>query len=452
MKQILSTVAFSIFLSANLFAQNQILQELIDLPAPPPISKTEKENDGKVVRKEEFYDKKNVPLDDAPIADLIDFWERQNFIEASHPNKIKPSEKTLTRLIETVKEKSENLPRTLNLLLVNEKTSAIVKNIYDTKNGDDFRVLISDEERKAQIEEEISKLDKIDDANEDLDYEIRGKNAGQRRIDRAVEHYEWREFKDGKLGERVDEPLEIPFLRDKMAFPSVDKLKNNDSIGQSKFGNYEIRAGEFSEGGLWKTNLSERIEFKKGVYANPIVSGNWVVAAKAEQDWAAPNNVVRINMRTGKESKINLPPAEEFHPIAVVAALNKVLLYRGKQAYSTLNQTIAEYYLLDANTGKTELIKGEFQPLITNTFRPLQSIGKTNEFWATVYSRAKNETDFGIYNTQDFSFKPLMKLPEILLNSTEVWVDEKSAKIYFIYGDGFGRENHLLSLPLPAAK
>lgn len=320
------------------------------------------------------------------------------------------------------------------------------------KNGDDFRVLVSDEERKSQIEEEIRKLDKIDEDNEDLDYEIRGKNARQRRIDRAVEHYEWREFKDGKLGERVDEPIEIPFLRDKLAFPVADKLRNNDSIEQSRFGNYEIRAGENNEGGLWKTNRSERIEFKKGIYSNPIVSGNWVVAAKAEQDWAAPNNVVRINLQTGKESKINLPPAEEFQPIAFVAALNKVLLYRGKEAYSTLNPTVAEYYLLDANTGKTELIKGEFQPLITNTFRPLQPTGKTNEFWATVYSRAKNETDFGVYNTQNFSFKPLMKLPETLLNSTEIWVDEKTAKIYFIYGDDFGRENHLLRLPLPTAK
>ena len=317
------------------------------------------------------------------------------------------------------------------------------------KNGNDFRILVSDEERKAQIEEEISKLDKIDDENEDLDYEIRGKNARQRRIERALEHYEWREFRDGKLGANVEEPAEVPFLRDKLTFPQVDKLQDNDSIWQSRSGNFEIRAGEYSEGGLWKTNRSQTVKFKDGLYSNPIVSGNWVIAAKAEENWSPPNNVVRINLQTGKEVKINLPSAEEFYPFAFVAAHNKVLLYRAKEAYSTLNPTAAEYYLLDANTGKTELIKGEFHPLMTQDFRTLQPTGKPYEFWATVYSRLKNETGFGIYNTQNFTFKPFMKLPEIVLSSTEIWVDEKAAKIYFIYGDSFGSETHLLSLPFP---
>ena len=317
------------------------------------------------------------------------------------------------------------------------------------KNGDDFRVLVSDEERKAQIEGETAKSDKIDEDNEDLDYEVKSKNARQRRIDRAFEHYEWREFKNGKLGGAVDEPAEIPFLRDKLTFPTVQNLANNNSVWQSKSGNYEVRAGEFSEGGLWKTNRSERIEFKKGVYSNPIVSGNWVVAAKAEENWSPPNYVVRINLQTGKESKINLPPAEEFYPIAFVPAHNKVLLCRGKEAYSTLNPTVTEYYLLDTNTGKSELVKGEFQPLITQTFRPLQPTGKPNEFWATVYSRAENKTEIGVYNTQDFTFKSLMKLPEILLNGMDIWIDEKEAKVYFIYTGGYGSEAHLLSLPFP---
>ena len=320
------------------------------------------------------------------------------------------------------------------------------------KTGDDFRVLVSDEERKSQIEDEIAKLDKIDDANEDLDYEIRGKNARQRRIDRAFEHYEWLEFKNGKLGGAVDEPLELPFLRDKLSFPDVQNLSVNDSVWQSKSGNYEIRAGDYNEGGLWKTNRSGQIEFKKGVYHKPIVSGNWVVAAKADENWAAPNYVVRVNLQTGKELKINLPPAEEFYPIAFVPAHNKLMLYRAKEAYSTLNPTIAEYYLLDAKTGNTELVKGEFQPLITQTFRPLQPTDKPNEFWATVYSRAKNESDFGVYDAKKFTFQSVLKLPEILLNSMDVWVDANEAKVYFVYSGDYGGEAHLLSLTLPNEK
>ncbi len=135
MKQILLSLFFCAFLTANLFAQDKLLQELIDLPAPPPIAKTNNENGEKPPRSEEFYDKKNVPPDDAPFDDLIDFWKRQNFITDSHPNKIKPSKKTLTRLIESAKVKPENLPDLLNLLPINAETSTIVKDIYDTQNS-----------------------------------------------------------------------------------------------------------------------------------------------------------------------------------------------------------------------------------------------------------------------------------------------------------------------------
>ena len=327
------------------------------------------------------------------------------------------------------------------------------------KNGDDFRVLVSDEERKAQIEEEISKLDKIDDDNEDLDYEIRGKNARQRRTDRAFEHYEWRKFKNGKLGEKVEEPAEMPFLRDNLTFPDVEDLSGNTNIRQAKSGNYVVRVGSnYDSYGLWKTNRSETIKIGKGWFGgNPVVSGNWAIAAKTDEHWGVPNYVVRVNLKIGKEIKIDLPPADNFEPLAFVSSKNKVLLRRAADENSekkTDNPSPAtpEYYLLDANTGKTELVKGEFQPLITQTFRSLQSNGKPNEFWATVYSRAKNETDFGVYNTQDFTFKSLMKLPEILIDSMEIWVDEKDSKIYFIYGGDYGRETHLLSLPMPLEK
>jgi hypothetical protein len=135
MKRIFLSILLCVFLSVNLFAQSSLLQELIDLPAPPPIAKNDDENGEKQPRSEEFYDKKNVPSDDAPIDDLIDFWKRQNLITDSHPNKIKPSEKTLTRLIESAKEKPENLPYLLNLLSINAETSAFVKDIYDSQNS-----------------------------------------------------------------------------------------------------------------------------------------------------------------------------------------------------------------------------------------------------------------------------------------------------------------------------
>ena len=48
---------------------------------------------------------------------------------------------------------------------------------------------------------------------------------------------------------------------------------------------------------------------------------------------------------------------------------------------------------------------------------------------------------FGIYSTRDFSFKPVLRLPKILFDSVEMWVDEGEKKVYFIH------EGHLLSAP-----
>ena len=329
----------------------------------------------------------------------------------------------------------------LEIILADEKYSP--RAIW--KNGDDFRVLVADKVREREIEESLDRETEADNKNEDLDWEEKAARQFQRKTEREFEHYEWRNFSTGKIGEKTDEPIEFPFLRTKLSFPAIKELRNNENLTQSKFGNYEIRAGEYNTGGLWKTNRGERIEFKKGVYANPIVSGNYVVAAKADLDWSAPNGIVRINLQTNKESKINLPPAEEFNPVAFIPAHNKVLLYRDTEPES---KKPAEYYLLDAATGKTELVKGEFRPLVQQTFRNLQPTGNKDEFWAAVYDREKNQTVIGRYDAKTFAIKEVLTVPEISLNSMQIWVDEKEAKVYFIYQANYFGESHLLSLPL----
>ncbi|HQU85550.1 MAG TPA: hypothetical protein PKY59_20620 [Pyrinomonadaceae bacterium] len=318
------------------------------------------------------------------------------------------------------------------------------------KNGDDFRLLISDEARKAQIEEEIRQANETDDEDEDADYEINHQKAWNRRNERSLEHFEWREFKNGKLGERTEEPQEVPYLQTQMTFPADRDLGSNENYFQARFGNYEIRNGGYgSDNGLWKYNRSEKTKFAEGWFGNEIiVSGNWAVVSKTDTNWAEPNYVVRVNLQTGKQFKVNLPPAESFYPVAFVATHNKVLLYRAKEQYSTLNPVPAEHYLLDVATGKTELVKGEFHPLHTLSVKPFQSAGNADEVWATVYSRARNETEVGVYNMKTFSFKSVLKLPDILLNTEDIHVDEKENKVYFIYSGDFWEEAHLLSVPL----
>jgi hypothetical protein len=101
-----------------------------------------------------------------------------------------------------------------------------------------------------------------------------------------------------------------------------------------------------------------------------------------------------------------------------------------------------EMMLLDPETGAIQPTTGEFRPLAQQTFRQLQTTGKPNEFWAAIANTEKNETQVGIYDTNHFGFKPLLRIPKIIFNSMSMWVDEPGKKVYFVY------RGHLLSLPL----
>ncbi|MEZ5425008.1 MAG: hypothetical protein R2747_01975 [Pyrinomonadaceae bacterium] len=321
------------------------------------------------------------------------------------------------------------------------------------KEGDDLRVLIADREKESQIDEEISRRNKIDEENGFLDYDQKRKRARERRAEREYEHFGWRSFKDGRLGDRVEEPVEIPYLRDKTAFASVEDLNSNDSIWQAGYENFEIRTGfNYDTYGLWKVDRSGSSRIAAGWFGGDVfVSGDWAVAAKTDENWAVPNYVVRVDLKTGKEYKIDLPPADNFYPVALVPAHNKVLLYRAsdertQKKKSNPSPKTPEFYLLDAATGKTELIAGEFRPLIDQTFRSLQPTGKPDEYWAAIYDEAKNKTEIGRYNVRRFDFKSVLTVPEINLGSMDIWVDEKEGRIYIVY------QGQLLSVPLTKAE
>ncbi len=85
--------------------------------------------------------------------------------------------------------------------------------------------------------------------------------------------------------------------------------------------------------------------------------------------------------------------------------------------------------------------KGEVRPLAQQTFRPLQTNGKPDEFWAAIPDAEKEQTEIGVYNAKTLTFKSILKIPEIEFNSMQMWVN--ADKVYFVY------QGHLLDLPLP---
>lgn len=335
----------------------------------------------------------------------------------------------------------------LEVLTADENLSARIV----WKNKSDLRVLVADELLKKSISEEIGEQEKLDE-NDRLAGRDLYRRQKERREEAAFKHYSWRGFANDKFGaEKIEEPAAVRFLnnsRETLARVNFYAAFPTPSVFRRETGDGEII---IEDGGLYKlSRAGGKTLFKEGSYANPVVSPDkkWVIAAKADNGFYSPNGVVRIDLQTGREFPVNLPPADEFYPVVPLSALNKVLLFRAKDGdypkrRSNPSPPTPEYYVLDPNTGAAQPVKGEFRPLEQSTFRTLQpAAAAPNEFWAAIYNEREKTTEIGSYSAVNFSFKPLLRLPEIELDSMDIWVDEPAAKIYFVY------QGHLLAVPL----
>ncbi len=357
----------------------------------------------------------------------------------------------------------------LEVLLADERQEA--RAVW--KNGNDLRVLVEDKEKEAEIEKNLRAEFETENSVEidDEDYEQaqkRRESQETRRRESKEAHFFWRGLENGSLGGILPQPPEAPYLYDETQFPETAGFESDPRAWQVRAGNYEIRTSN-EEAELYKVSRSQTpVKLKEGNYNSPIVTAdeNWLVITKISENWREPQNLVRINLQSGKEFPVNLPPADVFNAIAFIPSQNKVLVQRAKRIPYNYrqNQTddeeevkpvvqpakddknpspqTPEYYLLDAATGATQLVKGEFRPFEDLTYRPLQASSTPDEFWAAIYDKKAKETAIGRYNTKTFAFQTVTKFPDIELDSMDIWVDEKEAKVYFVYS------GHLLAAPL----
>lgn len=314
------------------------------------------------------------------------------------------------------------------------------------KNGDDFRVLIDNEARRKQIDEELEKQEETEAESENYDYEKAEETNLVRREKRQYENFSWYRLESARLASVIAQPAGMEVIPAPDNFPG----SADDRRWKSRAANFEIRA---DAEGLYKIAGGRAVKIRSGYYAKPLVTANgrWVIVTKYGDE--EPPALVRVNLTTGKELKIKIEEQQPtFEAVAFIPPLNKVLAfggtYNGDTEYSdteTKDKRLGEYFLLDVETGAVQAVKSEIRPLAQQSFRPLQPTSKPDEFWAAIPDGEKNETEFGIYNTKTLAFKSLLKLPQISFDSMDMWVDEKESKIYFVY------EGHLLSLTLPKA-
>ncbi|HEX9961942.1 MAG TPA: hypothetical protein VGB00_13490, partial [Pyrinomonadaceae bacterium] len=141
MKRFLSAVGLCVFLLIfGLFAflptsqaENNILLNLLNLPAPPPPNPLVENNFR--IRGENFFSKSNPPKDDAPLKDLMAYWKYQNQFNAKYTYAPKISEESLKRVLAEIEKNPESLPDLLNVLPRNKETAELVKRYYDQESA-----------------------------------------------------------------------------------------------------------------------------------------------------------------------------------------------------------------------------------------------------------------------------------------------------------------------------
>jgi hypothetical protein len=113
-------------------AQNNVLANLLSLPAPPPPNPLI-EN---VVRDKNFFSKSNPPRDDAPVDDLITYWEAQNQYDPKYAYSPTPSEKALEKIYAEIEKNPGELVNYLNVLKKSPDAADFVKRLYDRDLSD----------------------------------------------------------------------------------------------------------------------------------------------------------------------------------------------------------------------------------------------------------------------------------------------------------------------------
>jgi hypothetical protein len=316
------------------------------------------------------------------------------------------------------------------------------------KTGDELNILVHNPTLRKKLQLELGAQNQADyqrlDANQSQ--EVNKKIAAdilRRQMQSEFDAYSWHKFEQNQLGPVVTQPSDIEF-HPKMG----DVIEFRDSNWKSRNSKYVISTDRTA---LYKTFNGATTKLKLGSYANAVVAGegNWVVARKYAQ---YKESIVRINLLTGNELIIKMPESTwNFKIESFIPALNKIVISAASENGEENEEEVSpregggrrKYYLLNAETGVFEVTKGNVAPNAQQTYRPLQSTGKPNEFWAAVSSN--NSTEIGRFDSKLLKFNSLLKLPKIEFNSMTMLVNEKESKLYFVYN------GQLLRMPLPKA-
>ncbi len=318
-----------------------------------------------------------------------------------------------------------------------------------TQQGNELRLFLERPQTKEELEELRASYETEVDDDDDLHLQL-----VRRRVELNRSRHSWRVFAGDKLGAPTSAP-DFYLTIDETKFITGDE---ND-LEWDEYMQPRILAPDsivFTQNydGLWRQfagSKAVRIGDENAVYSSPITTrdGKWVIVTKTGEEENEQSHIVRLNLLTGREFRVNVPPADQLGAIAALPVINKVLVKRSKMdvvyvGAKPKGPDKPEYYLIDPVSGVTRLVTGEFAPLHDIGDRFLQATEKPDEFWAAISDEKKNHTRIGRYSLKDFSFAPVTTVPQLIFNSMSMWVDAGQKKVYVVY------KGQLLRLPLQA--
>lgn len=317
------------------------------------------------------------------------------------------------------------------------------------KQGSDLRVLTENLPQQEAVKKEIKQLsaetyEQLGDDDDESDFYSKMEKI---RESRQFEGVSWISASGGKASGITSQPPNIEYI------PLKDGIAPTAQFGSwsAKNATVEIRADET---GLYKITGGHATKMKEGRYFEPLLTtnGKWVIVTKfVEREGNSP---VRVNVATGREFPIGDEETYLNRAVGYIPERNLVILepyrdhhdYHGEGYNENYKASAFDngrgYVFLNPDTGQLTPASGEIRPIVQQTFRSLQPTATPGEYWAAL-PRGESGTIFGIYNAKTLSLRPLVKLPKIIFDSTEMWVEAAEGKVYFAYA------GHVLRMNLP---
>lgn len=339
----------------------------------------------------------------------------------------------------------------LEILLADDDLA--VKTVWGDVGGPSVLVLSAAQRRKLKADFET-----IEESNaERVDVDVDGDDADgyyerlrQKERDRGYDGFVWHKMAGSTLGDAIAQPEGVDFIppRDDAPVPA------ESDAWKARTGEIELRGGYR---GLFKLVRGKATKLQDGVFSGPVISANgrWAMVTRSTEDDGS--QLRRVNLLTNKTFPVEVEGYNVYTASAYIPAVDKFLLeplssvdgygeWEPGSDEAADEVTPNDLKLLDPNTGVMTPAPGEFRPLTQQTFRPLQKAARQNEFWAAIPDRKQKETVVGIYNSNNFGFKAMLRVPKVIFDSMSMWVDERAGKVYFVY------RGHLLALPLSPVK